>query len=398
VLDEPTIGLHSKDTHNLIQVIKKLSEKNTVVVVEHDADVIKSADYLIELGPGAGDKGGEIIAKGNTESFFNNKKSLTTKYLQTDFKLNFEKPALKLIFGLEVKSAFTKNLKKIDLSLKINGLTIISGVSGSGKTSLLFDVIAESAKRKKAVNCKNIDGLDRLNHVIKMDQSPIGKNPLSTPLTFLNLFDQIRDLFANTELSKKKKLSKSHFSYNTKGGRCETCKGQGQLKISMDFLSDVWITCSDCNGARFKNETLEVKWNNLSISEILELTISEASTTFNSEEKLKPAFELLCELGLGHLKLGQAANTLSGGEAQRIKLAKELLKQTKDNCLYLLDEPTTGLHFFDIEKLLRVLFKLRDQGHALYIVEHHPWLIQIADHLIELGPEGGENGGYLLNK
>jgi len=316
--------------------------------------------------------------------------------LQSDFKLNFEKLALELIFGLKINSAFANNLKKINLSLPVNGISIFSGVSGSGKTSLLFDVIAESAKRKKAVNCKSIDGLDRFSHVVKMDQSPIGKNPLSTPLTFLNLFDRIRDLFASTELAKNKKLPKSHFSYNTKGGRCETCKGQGQIKISMDFLSDVWITFEECNVTRFKDKMLEVKWNNLSIFEILEITIKEAITFFESEEKLKHAFELLLDLGLGHLKLGQAANTLSGGEAQRIKLAKELLKQTKEQCLYLLDEPTTGLHFFDIEKLLKVLFKLRDQGHALYIVEHHPWVIQIADHLIELGPEGGEKGGYLM--
>ena len=394
VLDEPTVGLHSKDTKNLIDLIKKLSEKNTVVVVEHDEDVIKSADHIIELGPGAGDEGGEIVAKGEINDFLRNNKSLTSKYLQSEYKLNSPKNKLELIYGVEIKSASANNLKNIDVNLPQNGITVFSGVSGSGKTSLLFDVIAQSAKANRPVNCKNIQGLEHFNSVIKMDQSTIGKNPLSTPLTFLGLYDHIRDLFSTTNLAIKNKLTKSHFSYNAKGGRCETCKGQGQIKVSMDFLSDVWVTCADCNGKRFKNETLQVKWNNYTISEILELKINKASEIFKSEEKLIQAFKLLCDLGLGHLKLGQSATIFSGGEAQRLKLAKELLKKSKDKCLYLLDEPTTGLHFYDIEKLLSVLFKLRDQGHAIYIIEHHPWLVKIADNVIELGPEGGEKGGY----
>ncbi|MDA3952726.1 MAG: excinuclease ABC subunit UvrA [Bacteroidales bacterium] len=405
VLDEPTVGLHAKDTQHLIELIKQLSERNTVVVVEHDEDVIKAADYILELGQGAGDEGGEIIAKGEINEFFKNKESLTSKYLQKDYNFNFPKNKLELNFGIEIKSASANNLKNIDVKLPINGITVFSGVSGSGKSSLLFDVIAQSAVAGKSINCKSIKGLEYFSSIIKMDQSSIGKNPLSTPVTFLNLYDQIRNLFADTEIAIKNKFRKSYFSYNTKGGRCETCKGQGQIKISMDFLSDVWVTCSDCDGKRFKNETLRVKWNNYSISEILELNINKAFEVFKSEVKLKFAIELLCDLGLGHLKLGQSATTLSGGEAQRLKLAKELLKKSKEaclparqECLYLLDEPTTGLHFYDIEKLLQVLFKLRDQGHALYIIEHHPWFMKIADCLIELGPEGGENGGYLLSK
>ncbi len=396
VLDEPTVGLHSKDTQNLITLIKQLSEKNTVVTVEHDEDVIKSADYIIELGPGAGDEGGEIIAKGEITDFLENSKSLTSKYLQKNYKFDYPKNKLELEFGIEIKSAFANNLKKFDVSLPLNGITVFSGVSGSGKSSLLFDVIASSASANRPVNCKMINGLEHFNSIIKMDQSAIGKNPLSIPVTFLSLYDQIRDLYANTEIAITNKLKKSHFSYNTKGGRCETCKGQGQIKVSMDFLSDVWITCADCDGKRFKNETLQIKWNDYSISEILELKVNKASKVFKSEEKLKRAFELLIDLGLGHLKLGQSATTFSGGEAQRLKLAKELLKKSKDKCLYLLDEPTTGLHFYDIKKLLKVLFRLRDQGHALYIIEHHPWLIKVADYLIELGPEGGEKGGYLI--
>lgn len=397
VLDEPTVGLHSKDTRNLIELIKKLSENNTIVVVEHDEEVIKSADYIIELGPNAGDEGGEIIAQGNIIDFIKSKNSLTSKYLQKEYEFDFPKSEIKLHDGIKIKSAFANNLKKIDVNLPINGITVFSGVSGSGKSSLLFDVIAKSSAANRAINCEAISGLDHFSSIIKMDQSAIGKNPLSTPLTFLGLYDQIRDLLATTDLAIKNKFKKSHFSYNTKGGRCETCKGQGQTKVSMDFLSDVWLTCPDCNGKRFKDDTLQVKWNNLSISEILESTVQNAFGIFKSEEKLSSAFKLLCDLGLGHLKLGQSATTLSGGEAQRIKLAKELLKKTKDKCLYLLDEPTTGLHFYDIEKLLTVLSRLRDKGHALYIIEHHPWFIKFADYLVELGPEGGEKGGYLLN-
>ncbi len=396
ILDEPTVGLHSKDTLNLISLIKQLSEKNTVVVVEHDEEVIQSADYIIELGPGAGNEGGIIIAKGNLDELLKNSNSLTSKYLKEQYQFNYSKNELNIDFGLEIKSAHANNLKNIDLNLPLNGITVFSGVSGSGKSSLLFDVIAESAKANKSIYCKTINGLEKFSSIIKMDQSPIGKNPLSTPLTYLNLYGQVRDLFADTPKAVESKLKKSHFSYNTKGGRCETCKGQGQLKISMDFLSDVWVQCTDCDGKRFTNDTLEIKWNNYSISEILKLNINKAGEVFNTEEKLKKSFNLLCNLGLGHLKLGQSATTLSGREAQRLKLAKELLKKSNHKCLYLLDEPTTGLHFYDIEKLLKVLFKLRDQGHALYIIEHHPWFIKIADYKIELGPEGGAKGGNIV--
>lgn len=396
ILDEPTVGLHSKDTQHLIELIKKLSARNTVVVVEHDQEIMQSADHVIELGPGAGNQGGEIITAANYNDFIKNTKSLTAKYLRKDFSFQFAKNSVDLEFGVDIRSAAANNLKNIDINLPINGITTFSGVSGSGKSSLLFNVIAKSAQAKKAIHCKNIHGLEHFEAVIKMDQSPIGKNPLSTPLTYLSLYDEVRNLFASTKRATENKFKKPHFSYNTKGGRCETCKGQGQIKISMDFLSDVWVTCSDCEGKRFKEKVLEVKWNNLSVSDILKLTVNTAAEIFEQEIELKNSFELLNDLGLGHLKLGQSATTLSGGEAQRIKLAKELLKKPKKKCLYLLDEPTTGLHFYDIEKLLNVLFKLRDKGHALYIIEHHPWLIKVADLVVELGPEGGEQGGYLM--
>ena len=395
VLDEPTVGLHSKDTKSLIKLIKKLSERNTVVVVEHDEEVIKSADYILELGPGAGVNGGEIIAKGAKDIFIQNSKSLTSKYLQDDYEPIFQKQIIDTDFSVDIQEASANNLKNLNLKLPVNGITVFLGVSGSGKTSLVFDVIGKSAKQKRSVNCKSISGLDCFNSVIYMDQTAIGRNSLSTPVTFLNLYDNIRELFAKTDTAKDKKLKSSHFSYNSKASQCEVCKGHGQIKVSMDFLSDVYVTCPKCTGQRFKDEVLQIEWNNYSIYDVLNKTINEAGIIFQSEEKLKSSFELLNQLGLGHLKLGQSATTLSGGEAQRLKLAKELIKNKKDKCLYLLDEPTTGLHFADIEKLLAVLFNLRDQGHALYIIEHHPWFYKIADHLVELGPVGGNEGGYL---
>ncbi|MGM0408753.1 MAG: ATP-binding cassette domain-containing protein, partial [Bacteroidota bacterium] len=396
VLDEPTVGLHSKDTQHLIKLLHQLAQHNTVVVVEHDEEVIKSAHHIIELGPKAGGQGGEMMVQCDLKNFLQNEKSLTSKYLKQDYLSDIQRKNIVLTFGLTIQGAHAHNLKNIDLELPVNGITVFSGVSGSGKSSLLFDVIARSAKEEKAVNCKKIKGFEQIDSIIKMDQAPIGKNPLSTPATFLGIYEQIRELLANTAQAKKHKLKKSNFSYNTKGGRCETCKGQGQTKISMDFLSDVWVTCPECEGKRFTDEVLKVKWNGYTISDILESTIQQVSEIFISDQKLRSSFKLLGDLGLSHLKLGQSATTLSGGEAQRLKLAKELLKKSKEKCLYLLDEPTTGLHFYDIEKLLKVLFNLRDQGHAIYIIEHHPWFYKIADYLVELGPVGGDYGGYLI--
>jgi excinuclease ABC subunit A len=398
VLDEPTVGLHSKDTQNLIKLLHQLAENNTVVVTEHDEDIIKSAHHIIELGPKAGDEGGKLMWQGELQEFINTNHTLTAKYLQNNYSFKTQKSTLRLDFKLKIKGANAHNLKHIDLTLPINGLTVFSGVSGSGKSSLLFDVIAQSFHKKRAVNCKDIHGFEAFDTILIMDQTPIGKSPASTPATFLGIYDEIRELFASTEAARKQKLKKTHFSFNTKGGRCENCKGQGQLKIAMDFLSDVWVPCPTCNGKRFNQHILQIQWNGFSIADILELTIHKAAEIFASEEKLSTSFNLLSDLGLSHLKLGQSATTLSGGEAQRLKLAKELIKQTNKKCLYLLDEPTTGLHFYDVEKLLKVLFRLRDQGHALYIIEHHPWFYQMADYFIELGPTGGNQGGYLMTQ
>ena len=398
VLDEPTVGLHSKDTKQLIKLLKRLSENNTVVVVEHDEEIIKSADYIMELGPGAGNMGGEIMYSGSNKEFLNNNKSLTSKYLNKEFKPEISKQKNVLNFELKIQNAHANNLKDFNIDLPTNGITVFSGVSGSGKSSLVFDVIGKSAKYNKAINCNQIRGLEKFNSVVYMDQSPIGKNALSTPLTFLGLYDLVRDLFAKTEQAKNLKLKSSHFSYNSKAGQCEICKGQGYVKIAMDFLSDVYVECTGCNGNRFKTDILQVKWNGFNISEILEKTILEASEIFSSNLKLKKSFELLIEIGLGHLKLGQSATSFSGGESQRLKLAKELIKETQNKSLYLLDEPTTGLHFADIEKLINVILNLRDNGNALYIVEHHTWFYKLADCLVELGPEGGEKGGFITNK
>ena len=395
VLDEPTIGLHSKDTQSLISLLKDLAEQNTVVVVEHDKDIIESADYLIELGTGAGINGGKIVEKGSITDFMKSKNSITTPYFKNNiYKSN--KSDIDLEFKLTIKKAKANNLKDIDLNLPINGITVFAGVSGSGKTSLLFDVIGKSVRSNKAVGCDSIEGLQNFDSVIYIDQSAVGKNPLSTPASYLGVLDDIRNIFSKTEKAKQAKLKASHFSYNSKLGQCDTCKGQGQLKVSMDFLTDVYIPCSACEGQRFKQDILSVKWENYSIYEILNKTIAEAKIIFKSEKKLFNAFELLQQVGLGHLKLGQGANTLSGGEAQRLKLVKELLKETRGRCLYLFDEPTTGLHFADIENLLKVFFDLRDKGHALYIVEHHPWFYTLADYLITLGPKGGNKGGYII--
>lgn len=396
ILDEPTVGLHSKDSENLIKLLKKLSEQNTVVVVEHDEDVIKCADYIIELGPEAGVNGGRVIAKGNKKSILQNSNSITAKYLNSNYKLPFKKELLDINFDLKIKNANANNLKNFNISLPSNGITTFSGVSGSGKTSLLFDIIAKSSAENKSVNCDSISGLESFTSIIHLDQNPIGKNTLSTPVTFLNLYDDIRSIYAKTNDAVNSKLKPSHFSYNSKDGQCDNCKGQGQIKISMDFLSDVEITCSKCDGKRFKKEILNIKWNGNTISDILSKTISEASNIFKFDEKLYNSFNLLTELGLGHLKLGQSATTLSGGEAQRIKLGKALINKPKNKCLYLMDEPTTGLHFADIEKLIKVLFSLRESGHALYIIEHHPWFELIADHIVRLGPVGGNKGGYLI--
>jgi excinuclease ABC subunit A len=395
VLDEPTIGLHPTDTNRLIKLLNKLSKDNTVVVVEHDEEIIRAADHIIELGPGAGVAGGELIASGTVNELLVNKKSITAPYLvhKPPLTLSVPKMADPVI---KIQGANANNLKKVNLTLPTNGISVITGVSGSGKSSLLFDVIAASAMQKKPVHCTSAEGLNTFNDIKVIDQRPLTGSVSGTLITYLDLYDYIRNLFAATREAGEKQLNKSHFSFNVKGGRCETCKGQGQIKISMDFLADVWVTCPDCNGTRFNSKVLGVKTGGLNIAEVLELTVQEAINFFGNHRKLKSAFELLAELGLGHLKLGQPSSTFSGGEAQRLKMTAELIKPDSGKCLYLLDEPTTGLHFRDIEKLINVLNRIAANGQAVYIIEHHPWLVDNAGYIVELGPEGGKNGGKVV--
>ncbi|MBI9034111.1 MAG: excinuclease ABC subunit UvrA [Bacteroidales bacterium] len=396
ILDEPTVGLHERDTHKLIKLLQHLRDLgNTVVIVEHDEHIIRSADHIIDMGPGAGLNGGKIIAEGTVTDIQNNKSSITGTYLRNGIKGSIHNP-IDAKQGLSITKANAHNLKHINVDITGGCMNVINGVSGSGKSTLLYDVIAQSHKNNKACGCENIQGFENFNQLMIMDQSPIGTSPLSNPATYTGIFDQIRDLFAQTPESKSMKLKKTHFSFNSQGGRCEHCKGQGQIKVSMDFLADVWVECEQCHGKRYKEEILNIKYKHLSIYDILGMSIEDAFGFFTDHIKISSILEILIDAGLGYLKLGQASNTLSGGEAQRLKLAASLAKSGNTNNLYLLDEPTTGLHFADVEQLLRLFNKLLDKGNTLVVVEHHPEIIKQAGTLISLGPEGGEQGGYLL--
>jgi len=395
VLDEPSIGLHSSDTEKLINLLYKLRDAgNSVIVVEHDADIISKADHIIDMGPGAGKHGGEIIAEGTLEEIISNKNSITGSYLKSQLKL--PKPLRTLKEGIKIKKARANNLKHIDIELASGGLTALTGVSGSGKSSLLFDVLYPSYRQNKPVNCESASGFHRFDKLIKIDQSLPGKSITSNLATYLGFFDIIREIFASEEQSKQSGFKKGDFSFNTKGGRCESCKGQGTLRVSMDFLSDIRQSCEDCKGKRYQDKLLEVKYNKKDINQVLEMTVEEAKDFFESP-KLKPYLEILSKTGLNYLTLGQSLYTFSGGEMQRIKLAGGLINKQNKNSLYLLDEPTTGLHFKDVENLLLLIDEMIERGHSVIVIEHNQDVIRHADKLIELGPEGGENGGYLLS-
>ncbi|NOZ34672.1 MAG: excinuclease ABC subunit UvrA [Chlorobi bacterium] len=397
VLDEPSIGLHHRDTEKLINLLFKLRDTgNTVVVVEHDADIINSADRIIDLGPGAGKNGGKIIGEGSIRDIKSAPNSLTGKYLQNPINLKFKKRTLGK--GITIEKAHAYNLKNINIHFPSGGITALTGVSGSGKSVLLFDVLYKSSQAKRAVNCKNISGFENFEKIIHVNQSLPGKSSVSNIATYLGFFDIIKTLFAETETAKKQGIKKSDFSFNTKGGRCETCKGSGIIKIAMDFLPDVYSECEDCKGAAYKKYILKVKLNGKSISEVLQLTAEEAKDFFSENKKLLPYFETLNQIGLDYLTLGQRLNTFSGGELQRIKLASSLLSKQKGKNLYLLDEPSTGLHFKDIETLLKLLNRMCESGHSIILIEHNQDIIRHADYVIELGPEGGGEGGYLTEK
>jgi len=404
ILDEPTVGLHQRDTHRLINTLKNLRDLgNTIIIVEHDENTIKSADHIIDLGPGAGEYGGQIVAQGAPREIMRSKNSLTGKYLKKELTIPVPVKRRTLQKGyLEIFGAQEHNLKKIDVKFPLGLFICITGVSGSGKSTLVDDILFRGLtkilyKSKTPVGKhKKINGADKIDKVINITQEPIGKTPRSNPATYTDTFGPIRKLFSQVKTARIRGYKAGRFSFNVKGGRCEQCRGEGMLKIEMHFLPDVYVTCESCKGKRYNNETLEVKYKGKNIAEVLNMGVEEALKFFENIPVVKRKLQTLNDVGLGYIKLGQPATTLSGGEAQRIKLAKELSKVATGNTLYILDEPTTGLHFADTDKLLKILDRLVDKGNTLIVIEHNPDVIKIADYIVDLGPEGGDKGGKIV--
>lgn len=404
VLDEPSIGLHQRDNERLIQTLIDLKNiGNTVLVVEHDEDTMRACDYLIDMGPSAGIHGGEVVAVGSPQEVCQNLKSITGQYLSGKKSIEIPKTRRTLTQTLTINKARENNLQDLTVSFPLGGLVCVTGVSGSGKSTLIHKVLLPAVKNhlgrfKKsfANNYHSISGVDQIQSIIELDQSPIGRTPHSNPATYTGLFDNIRTIFSLTNEAKMRGYKPGRFSFNVKGGRCETCEGNGVLKIEMHFLPDVFVTCSECRGSRYNNETLSVLYRGKSIADVLSMSIEEAALFFEHHPKVSRALNVLNAVGLGYIKLGQPATTLSGGEAQRLKLSRELSKRTKGHTLYVLDEPTTGLHFEDIKILLEALNTLVEQGNSLLIIEHNLDVIKTSDWVIDLGPEGGEHGGQLM--
>ena len=404
VLDEPSIGLHPRDNQRLIAILQRLRDQgNTVVVVEHDADMIRVADHVVDLGLGAGDHGGSVVFTGTFEELLAQKRSLTAKYLRDELAIPIPQKRRKLREQkLRVFGASEHNLQDIDVEIPLNTLTCVTGVSGSGKSTLVHDVLYAGLKRIKGSWDKPIgahraiEGGELLDDVALIDQSPIGRTPRSNPVTYLKAFDPIRALLASTKDAKALALTPSHFSFNVPGGRCDTCEGAGVVRVEMQFLADVFVPCDQCNGARYKPQVLEVKYRGRNVDQILNMTVREGLLFFNNSQKVLRRLQVLDEIGLGYLRLGQLATTLSGGEAQRIKIASRLSAHGSDRTLYILDEPTTGLHFDDIAKLLTAFRKLLQAGHTLLVIEHNLDVIKMADWIIDLGPEGGLAGGQVV--
>ena len=406
VLDEPSIGLHQRDNDRLLATLTRLRDiGNTVIVVEHDEDAIRSADYLVDMGPGAGDLGGNVMAKGTVDEVLKNPNSLTAQYLNGVKKIEVPKKRRK---GngkfIELKGAKTNNLKSVNVKIPLGTFTCVTGVSGGGKSSLILETLFKAldkevnGSRVPAGRYDSISGVENIDKIIDIDQSPIGRTPRSNPATYTGLFTNIRDWFAGLPEAKARGYTAGRFSFNVVGGRCEACKGDGVTKIEMHFLPDVYVECDECHGKRFNRETLEVKYRDKSISDVLDMTVDEAYKFFEAIPSIKNRLSLLQQVGLGYIHLGQQATTLSGGEAQRIKLSKELSKRATGRTLYILDEPTTGLHFEDINKLLQVLHTLVDQGNTVVVIEHNLDVIKTADYIIDLGPEGGDGGGKIIAK
>lgn len=405
VLDEPSIGLHPRDTHKLIKTLTKLRDLgNSVIVVEHDEDTIRSADYIVDVGPKAGVHGGEIVAQGTLEDIIASERSITGKYLSGEKRIEVpkkrRKPNGKFI---EIKGASVHNLKNIDVKFPLGLLNVVTGVSGSGKSSLvneiLYPVLAtklNGATKIDAGTHKDLLGYENLDKVVVIDQSPIGRTPRSNPATYTGVFTPIRELFASTLDAKAKGYTASRFSFNVKGGRCEACGGDGLHKIEMHFLPDVYVTCEECHGKRYNSETLEVKYKGKSINDVLEMTVEDALKLFENIPTIKNKLQTLYDVGLGYIKLGQSATTLSGGEAQRVKLGTELSKRATGKTMYILDEPTTGLSTYDVHKLVKILNRLVDSGNTVVVIEHNTDIMKIADNIIDLGPEGGDAGGNIV--
>ena len=403
ILDEPSIGLHQRDNERLIATLERLRDLgNTVLVVEHDEGTMRAADHLIDMGPAAGEHGGHVVAAGTADEVMRVKESLTGQFLARTRTIDVPATRRKPSGYVEIEGATQHNLKKVDVKVPLGVFCCVTGVSGSGKSSLVNEVLYKSVSnrlhrsRLRPGAHKRVRGIDQLDKIISVDQSPIGRTPRSNPATYIGLFDQIRDLFSKTQEARARGYKPGRFSFNVKGGRCEVCRGDGQIKIEMHFLPDVYVPCEQCHGKRYNRETLDIRFKGKTIADVLDMPIEEALDFFAHIPKIKRRVQALHDVGLDYMRLGQPATTLSGGEAQRVKLASELCKVATGKTLYILDEPTTGLHFADIQRLLEVLQRLVDQGNSVVVIEHNLDVIKTADRIIDMGPEGGEEGGELV--
>jgi excinuclease ABC subunit A len=403
ILDEPSIGLHQRDNERLIATLERLRDLgNTVLVVEHDEGTMRAADHLIDMGPAAGEHGGHVVAAGTADEVMRVKESLTGQFLARTRTIEVPATRRRPAGYIEIEGATQHNLKKVDAKVPLGVFCCVTGVSGSGKSSLVNEVLYKSVSnrlhrsRLRPGAHKRVRGIDQLDKIISVDQSPIGRTPRSNPATYIGLFDQIRELFSKTQEARARGYKPGRFSFNVKGGRCEVCRGDGQIKIEMHFLPDVYVPCEQCHGKRYNRETLDIRFKGKNIADVLEMPIEEALAFFAHIPKIKRRLQTLHDVGLDYMRLGQPATTLSGGEAQRVKLASELSKVATGRTLYILDEPTTGLHFADIERLLEVLQRLVDAGNTVVVIEHNLDVIKVADQVIDMGPEGGEEGGSIM--
>ena len=404
VLDEPSIGLHERDNERLINALKEMRDLgNTLIVVEHDEEIMKKADYIVDIGPKAGIHGGEVVACGTFDEICKCENSITGKYLSK--KLFIPVPSKRRAgngASLKIVNARENNLKNLDVDIPLGKFVVVTGVSGSGKSSLINEILVKNLKKIvngakiQAGKCDTILGIENIDKVVEIDQSPIGRTPRSNPATYTGVFDHIRDVFASTVEAKMRGYNKGRFSFNVKGGRCERCWGDGVIRIEMNFLPDVYVPCEECHGTRYNKETLEVKYKDKNIYDVLEMTIEEAYYFFENIPPIKQKLEVMNSVGLGYVKLGQSATTLSGGEAQRVKLASELYKKISPKSIFILDEPTTGLHSDDVKRLLAVLNNIVDRGGTVVVIEHNLDVIKQADYIIDLGPEGGVKGGNIV--